>query len=515
MVFLPQIQILLSDRTPQSPVAERTGPGDSLPEFLCGRRRIKHGQWGICRRSRWLFQYCVGQLLLCCGQQADAAHRGTFVWADSGNTPFASTNVNQFLIRATGGVGIGTNAPAEQLDVNGGIHLGNTANNNAGTIRWTGTDFEGRTNSAWQSLTAGGGGGGDSPWNVTDSALTARSFLGINRDPLLSTLRGDSDQTFVNLGRQSVLGTTGQNFVNATVGGGNLNQATASASTVAGGSTNIASGANAFVGGGSTNTASGQYSMVPGGLSNQAQTPYSFAAGRRAIAQHKGTFVWADSTNANFASGGPNQFLIRAGGGVGIGTTSPAQQLDVNGAIKIGNATANSAGSIRWTGTAFEGNNGTTWSALGGGADSHAGIGANSFIGGGLNNSADLGYATVVGGEADSAQGANSFVGGGYANVAVGYSSAIVGGTSNRAEEAGDFIGAGSGNKIVTGAGGNSSIVGGSNNFVLGTYAFVGGGATDSALAIGSAVVGGGNNIASGNYSALVGGLGNSAIEAL
>jgi hypothetical protein len=57
---------------------------------------------------------------------------------------------------------------------------------------------------------------------------------------------------------------------------------------------------------------------VPGGRSNTAQGEYSFSAGRRAKANHDGSFVWADSTNADFASTEPNQFLIRASGGAHI-----------------------------------------------------------------------------------------------------------------------------------------------------------------------------------------------------
>ena len=58
----------------------------------------------------------------------------------------------------TGNVGIGTSTPAEALDVAGAIRLGTTANTNAGTIRWTGSDFEGYDGATWHSLTATGGG---------------------------------------------------------------------------------------------------------------------------------------------------------------------------------------------------------------------------------------------------------------------------------------------------------------------------------------------------------------------
>jgi hypothetical protein len=58
------------------------------------------------------------------------------------------------------------------------------------------------------------------------------------------------------------------------------------------------------------------------------------AAGRRAKANHDGAFVWADNTDADFASTAANQFLIRAAGGVGIGTTAPGQMLTVAGTIE-------------------------------------------------------------------------------------------------------------------------------------------------------------------------------------
>lgn len=58
-------------------------------------------------------------------------------------------------------VGIGEDTPAEVLDVEGAINLGTTTNTNLGTLRWNGTDFQGYTASGWESLTSGGGGGGE------------------------------------------------------------------------------------------------------------------------------------------------------------------------------------------------------------------------------------------------------------------------------------------------------------------------------------------------------------------
>jgi hypothetical protein len=123
--------------------------------------------------------------------------------------------------------------------------------------------------------------------------------------------------------------TAGHNY--ATVGGGIRNKASYLYATVGGGSGNLAHGYYATVGGGSHDTTYGYCAAIPGGQLNRAKGDYSFAAGRRAKADHDGCFVWADKTEADFVSSNSDQFLIRASGGVGIGTTSPTSQVDVNG----------------------------------------------------------------------------------------------------------------------------------------------------------------------------------------
>jgi endosialidase-like protein len=108
----------------------------------------------------------------------------------------------------------------------------------------------------------------------------------------------------------------------ATVAGGLSNTASATGSTIGGGNTNTASSISATVGGGFSNSASGDSATVPGGAQNAAAGTYSFAAGRRAKANHAGTFVWGDSTAADVASTGVNQFIVRSSGGIWLGTTS-------------------------------------------------------------------------------------------------------------------------------------------------------------------------------------------------
>jgi hypothetical protein len=57
------------------------------------------------------------------GRQAEALHEGSFVWSDWQilEGPFQSTGNNQFLVRASGGVGINKNDPESALDVAGTI----------------------------------------------------------------------------------------------------------------------------------------------------------------------------------------------------------------------------------------------------------------------------------------------------------------------------------------------------------------------------------------------------------
>jgi hypothetical protein len=84
-----------------------------------------------------------GNLSFAAGCFANARHPGTFVWADtedsfcSGGPEFASTGANQFLIRASGGVGIGTNRPNQLLAV--GDSFANPLPGNRVTIGNTGT----------------------------------------------------------------------------------------------------------------------------------------------------------------------------------------------------------------------------------------------------------------------------------------------------------------------------------------------------------------------------------------
>ncbi|MHC4086623.1 MAG: tail fiber domain-containing protein [Planctomycetota bacterium] len=139
--------------------------------------------------------------------------------------------------------------------------------------------------------------------------------------------------------------------VGATVGGGEENEASAVGATVSGGEQNTADIGYTTVSGGQNNLANAQYATVPGGHLNTAAGDYSFAAGRQAKANHNGTFVWADSTDANFASTANDQFLIRASGGVGIGTNAPTYKMQIEGG---GSPLLITAGGIAWPKFTFD-----------------------------------------------------------------------------------------------------------------------------------------------------------------
>jgi hypothetical protein len=90
-------------------------------------------------------------------------------WSTSGNVgtgaEFIGTLNSQSLrlvtkgktrmkISSVGKVAIGVFQPLQKLDVGGAIRIGNTSDLHAGSIRWTGTDFEGYDGSGWSSLTS-------------------------------------------------------------------------------------------------------------------------------------------------------------------------------------------------------------------------------------------------------------------------------------------------------------------------------------------------------------------------
>ncbi|MCP3902054.1 MAG: hypothetical protein GY715_00335 [Planctomycetes bacterium] len=252
-------------------------------------------------------------------------------------------------------VGVGTSAPTEALHVEGNVKV----------TGWIGTDLDAPVEihtfgerafriepgpSVWapniiggiegnwvtpgaRGATIAGGGAADTlDWNrVTDSHGTVAGGKGNQAGDDMGTV-GDAISATVGGGFRNIASGFG-----ATIGGGNQNTASGTRPTIGGGSFNATSSVSSYatIGGGIQNVASDGYSTVPGGFYNEASGQASLAAGARAKALDDGTFVWGDWQPDEFTSTGINQFLIRAAGGVGIGTNAPDEQLHVNGNVRV------------------------------------------------------------------------------------------------------------------------------------------------------------------------------------
>jgi hypothetical protein len=232
----------------------------------------------------------------------------------------------------------------------------NQAGNDSGTIHDAkyATIGGGLGNTAGGELSTIGGGGGNTA-SVSHSTVTGGS--------------GNSSSgsySFIGGGRSNSAGNT-----YAAIAGGWSHTASGPGSFIGSGYNNItnAGAENAAIGGGYINIADGYASAIPGGAENRAEGSYSFAAGRRAKAEHHGSFVWSDQTMTGgdyFTSTGFNQFLINATGGVGIGTNAPQQRLSISHGVNLDQT---------------DGNDGTTTNTLRFGSNSGEAIGSKRTAG--------------------------------------------------------------------------------------------------------------------------------------
>ncbi|MGB3005713.1 MAG: hypothetical protein WBC06_04335 [Chitinophagaceae bacterium] len=74
---------------------------------------------------------------------------GTYGSNLTGKVHLTTGNLPRLTIMNNGNVGIGTTNPGQQLEIGGGIKIGNTVTNLAGSIRYTNNRFEGYNGSSW------------------------------------------------------------------------------------------------------------------------------------------------------------------------------------------------------------------------------------------------------------------------------------------------------------------------------------------------------------------------------
>jgi len=252
---------------------------------------------------------------------AEAANSA--VGGGSGNTASGADS-------AVGG-GSGNSASAGAATVAGG-----TSNNAAAANAAVGG---GTGNTAGGAYSAVGGGSGNA---ASQEAATVAGGASNTADAAHAAVGGGTGNAAS--GAAAVVGGGASNQADgaaAAIGGGSGNIASQLASTVAGGTDNAASAENAAVGGGTGNAASGAAAAVPGGADNTAEGDYSLAAGQRAKAYHDGSFVWADSTAADFASTAMDQFLVRASGGVNFNTNGAPFTVNGSELVVAGSPYAN------------------------------------------------------------------------------------------------------------------------------------------------------------------------------
>jgi hypothetical protein len=163
-----------------------------------------------------------------------------------------------------------------------------------------------------------------------------------------SSIATQADYAAIIGGRGNQIRTTGQR--SAILGGQHhVVGLSAPDNALVGGFTNVIDSnarANVIAGGqGNRVGNSGFGGFIAAGTSNAVAGRGSFAGGNRAKATNSQSFVWADGTAADFGTTTSNQFLIRAAGGVGIGTnvTEP-NGLTVAGAVAAASFSGSGSG---------------------------------------------------------------------------------------------------------------------------------------------------------------------------
>jgi len=288
---------------------------------------------------------------------------GDFYFGTLTNTGLSlrTNDLTRLRILPDGSTGIGSVTPLERLDVNGAIRLGTTANTNAGTLRWTGADFEGYDGSLWQSLTSGGG--------STLPSGSSTNTLRHNGADWVATDNLTNNGTNIGIGTSSpavplhIVNNSGQ--VGLRVDGYDASFS----------------------------------SIYVNAVTSSANPTYGYL--RESVMRGYHYLDSSDSWNL-WLQGFGVSMRVEPGGWTTFGNAALAESMNLPGAIRLNSANGNNAGTIQWTGTDFEGYDGSLWHSLTAGALPAGTTGQTLHYDGGwiadgslYNNGTDVGIGTT------------------------------------------------------------------------------------------------------------------------
>jgi hypothetical protein len=462
---------------------------------------------------------------LAAGQNADIASSATntFLWSDG--TSITAATPNTFIVQASGGAGVGTAAPNEELEVAGRVAIRDPGNNGALILSPSTTGYGVDPELVIQSAELNSG--DTAPFHISRNAIFQTS-----------------DDTYQYI---DDVGDTASKIEFENDGDIKFSYAPAGTGTIAFTNVMLIDGDVARVGIGTTTpTAKLHIGGTAGtdGIRFPDGTLQTTAAAGDNLGNHTATTTLNLNGQVLSDTTGTNVLTLQDANGIDLdvsGTTSsaglrvesatvrfvtpstPQFAPNVIGGIAQNFVTAGVGGAvIGGGGNDILGANSVTedYGTVGGGYNNTAGDsnlanfdGIYATVGGGANNTASQTGATVGGGVSNTASGlSGATVGGGQSNTASGINSTVGGGESNTAS--GQFyptVGGGQGN---TANGLNGATVGGGfGNTASGLNSpTVSGGQSNTASAFESPTVSGGeSNTASGDYSTVPGGLSNTA----
>lgn len=290
----------------------------------------------------------------------------------------------------TGGTALGSGTIEQTVSVSGGVF---TAQLDFGVAVFDGQD---RYLEIGVLCPSNGGAG---PYTLLSprSPITPTPYAvhALNANELMA-LRVQYNATSPNLIGGFSGNTVGVTVIGATISGGGasgfINQVNGNYGTVAGGVNNLGSGVASFVGGGEANAAQSLYSVTAGGNQNTANEQFSAVVGGfQNFAGGQASFVGGGRGNRAMAT-----FATIAGGGPSdVGTPTTTNNIATDDYTTIGGGGSNQAGDAAGTTTD------ATYATVSGGENNTA-SGTHATIPGGLNNIASGSYSFAAGNNAQA-----------------------------------------------------------------------------------------------------------------